>query len=183
MVLVDETTRGQEASGARSAWRRMTDTQKCLSGNAVFCKSAMEFDRAWDIVELYSWSSTGFRESSRSVSVNGRCYDAAAVNYVLYGWIGRLCASDSARLAMKNRRVVTSWSDVWGKAKSWKEFAYGHAPGVETKDWTWAGWKGWPLKFKNLPRSTTPYRVLPERIKKDLLRAKWRPTLDPGGRR
>ncbi len=97
---------------------------------------------AWDINYLYMRSTEGFRERSRSVQVSGRCYDAASVNYVMYGLIGRLCGQSLSR--------------VESTVEMWKTARYG-AVDRETMAWTRAGYNGWDPSDEVY--SFTPYRV------------------------
>jgi len=126
----------------------LTQQQKCDLCEEVF-RYRPNAVRAWDVYDLYLMSKKGTREHWRSVSVNGRCYDAGAVNYVLYGVIGRLC---------KETKLVKNWSDIWSRVSLWKSVAYSKGPDIEVKDWTYVGFLGWP-RGGSMPRSTTYYEV------------------------
>ena len=99
--------------------------------------------RAWDINQLFALSSTGFRESWRSVRVNGKCYDAGSVNYVMYGLMGKLCKK--------------TYDTVLGRVTTWKQLAYHHPPDRETVAWLKAGYDGWDTTKK--VDSITPYSL------------------------
>jgi len=157
---------------------------KCDLCYTAFNKDSTEAATSWDIQDLHgmtlgpitakvlgvrveSWHPQELRlapEGSwkRSVQVDDRCYDAAAVNYVMYGVIGRLC---------EGYEGIKEWEDVWARVRDWKLNAYGHLPTTETTDWAYDGWMGWPNS--NIPRSERPYPV------KDIAGNKWS---DPGFR-
>jgi len=100
---------------------------------------------AWDIDDLYQKSKDEgtFKEPFRSVTVDGQCYDSAAVNYVQFGHIARLCG--------KNKTVAI------GKINAWKRRQYGHSSDPETMAWFEAGYNGWtPGKTVY---SFTPYYI------------------------
>ena len=100
--------------------------------------------KAWDIDDLYDLSKKGsFREPTRSVRISGQCYDSAAVNYVMYGLMGKLCDK--------------SFDNVWSRVAKWKKWRYGHVPDRETAAWARAGYDGWTPKKKVY--SFTPYQV------------------------
>ena len=88
----------------------------------------------------------------KSVSVNGMCYDAGTVNYVLYGMIARLCEK-----AFPQSSDYTIGSARWNIYK-FKLGGYHHLPSTETLAWFDAGAAGWP-KGGGQPTSETPYPV------------------------
>jgi hypothetical protein len=107
------------------------------------------------------------KEASRSVRVDGKCYDAAAVNYVLYGLMGRLCGK--------------KWTDLYNNLKTWKAVAYLQTVDEETLGWMGAGFhKTWP---GHRVLSATPYstRIRPTTEGWTTLDFAWSPY--HGGRR
>jgi hypothetical protein len=131
--------------------------KRCDLCESVFGVISQTKDVAWDINELFGLSAGpnrqrgagngSFKQPSRSVSVNGKCYDAAAVNYVMYGKIASLCQE-------------FNWLGKWGqemKAGAWKRLAYGHGVDGETKAWYEAGYDGWSTSSSVY--SFTPYKV------------------------
>ena len=82
---------------------------------------------------------------ARSVQVKGRCYDAGAVNFVMFGRMARLCQGC----------WIADWNDVYNRILAWKVAGHWEFPRTEALDWAYAGWRNWPEG--NIPRSTTPY--------------------------
>jgi len=118
----------------------------------------MDSPVAWDIPNLYDWSQRAdFKQPARSVAVQGRCYDAGAANYALYGLMGKLC----------NRNLPF----IFERLKTWKNWAYGVTADLETRGWLKAGYDGsqrqangtcgpWEYPSTAVP-SFTPYSILP----------------------
>jgi hypothetical protein len=98
--------------------------------------------RAWDITDLYMLSRRGFKEPSRSVRVSGKCYDAAAVNYVAFGLMAKLCGKSCSFAVERTRR--------------WKRIRYSTEVDPETEAWIRAGHRGWSSTFSDV-YSFTPY--------------------------
>lgn len=142
----------------KKEFNNATTGKKCNMCYAVFNYNSDVLEYAWDINPLYRISPGKRGEDfkpqhllrargwGRSVQVGDRCYDAAAVNYVMWGTMGRLC---------KGYEGIEEWDDIWGRVRRWKKWSYGHSPSTETRDWAYAGWNGWPNS--SIPRSKSPY--------------------------
>ena len=154
----------------RNFYEPLTPPQKYRSCCAVFSFVTpdglginWDVTKAWDINQLHWMAEKGrrkifdasakeYREPSRSVQISGKCYDSAAVNFVMWGLMGKLCNKEPDFLI--------------GRVKTWKKNFYGTVPTYETIDWIKAGFNGWTPETK-VP-STTPYVV-----NKDPKRKQW----------
>ena len=75
-----------------------------------------------------------FKDDKGTVTVSGKCYRQAAVNYWLWGRINKLC-----------KRQLSAALD---EASLWKKRAYGHWPTKETTGWIKAGYY---CRFSGVP--------------------------------
>jgi len=93
---------------------------------------------AWDILEVNAWAQYGeYKEPERSVTVDGTCFDAAAVNYVLYGFIAKWCSLHCA--SRGEDRYESDY--VRGNVRLWKSWGYNNEDvDPETLAWIEAGY-------------------------------------------
>jgi len=161
----------------RTEFPKLDKQMQCKMCTGSFSLSAKS-GRSWDIWDLHmiaQKSPSGRRGSevadvggeelgwNRSVSIGGKCYDAATANYVLYGAMGKLCyeafplASHRSWLPWKFGNAY-SLDNIKANVSLWKAYAYQQGVPAEATGWVEAGYRGWP-EGGDAPRSTTPYPV------------------------
>ncbi|MCX5791530.1 MAG: hypothetical protein NTY45_04820 [Elusimicrobia bacterium] len=151
----------QKIENAYNSWTPEQKEDRCLAMDVNTKHPAID---AWDIEDLRSdlgYSSSISKELKKNgacqhtVAVDGKCFRAEEVNYVMWGAMTRLCGKSLRWSSAKVRAYLFYYYTPLSRDHRGKKDSAYKAEAYNKVAWTKAGYAGWPKNW-------SPYATRPE---------------------